>query len=62
MSKETAAARKYEAIQTPRQLDVIAKARKLAVLMAAEMPSDPRPIPIYMAVATAIEEAIEDRS
>ena len=62
MPAKTTPARKYEAIQTPRQLEVVAKARQLAELIAAETPDDPRPIPIYLAVATAIEEAIEDRT
>ena len=54
-------ARKYEAIQTPRYLKVIGKARRLADMIAKET-EDPRPVPIYMAVLTAIDEALDDRT
>ena len=61
MPANTPPTRKYEAIQTPRHLEVVDKARVLAAMIQVET-DDPRPVPIYMAVLTAIDEALEDPS
>ena len=53
--------RNYESIQTPRRLGVARKARELAAKIKAEE-NDPRPVPLYMAVAVAIDEALENRA
>ena len=57
-------ARQYEAIQTPRQRAVVAKARRLAAALEVENEkehNDSRQVPIWRAVEQAIDEALIER-